>query len=91
MLAGVSEKTATQITGYKTPSVFDRYDIVNEADVRAALASLADANAAGTKRDNRDVLDASPIFGGVRNARLLKELVPEEGIEPTRGVNPTGF
>ena len=81
--AGVPETIAMKITGHKTRSVFDRYDITSEEDLVEAVRKLQSLTM-GTITGTNAVADADALKTRIAKSVKGKGLmVARGGIEPS--------
>jgi integrase len=89
--SGIPERVAMMISGHKTRSVFDRYNIVSDADLRLAVEKREAYQRAQTGTVTGTVHDLQRKKASQISANLLKSLVPEAGIEPAQAQGPGDF
>jgi hypothetical protein len=77
--ASVPERVAMTISGHKTRSIFDRYNIVNEADLREAMQRTQSYLRAGRQQRNRSGVVQ---MRAARNRRYLSEHGQFTDIQP---------
>jgi integrase len=78
--AGVAEGVIMKIGGWKTRSVFERYAIVSQSDIRDAMAKLE----AGQQQDNAEAAQEQKS----REEQVGQSLGRITSIEPDSGISP---
>jgi len=99
----VAEGVIMRVGGWRTRSVFERYNIVSQADITDALHKLEAAQKSGTSEiehnfehnPRRAERDSKPgrvnQAGELNETRCRSYLVPGIGIEPIRPFRDPGF
>ena len=83
--AGVSESEVMKLGRWKTPSMFHRYDIIDEQDLNASVAKLAAALVAGDAAAALDLLEQAQARG-LGSLRVLVDRDPGELVAAYRVV-----